>query len=120
MQIHKEIERDEIRDRMTDDTIPAFEIDIRMSDEKRGTYIYDDTEENVIRVRIDPSDRFDLVQQVNTILNNMRTYHSAVKAGCLKCSEEVIVSGVVGNDHYIDEFKCPSCGEDKLINLDKE
>lgn len=111
------VERDEVQDQMSEDTIPNFMIEVKVVNKQRGTYLYDDEEEGVIRIHLDAQDRFDLVQRFNNTLMHLRANHSAIKAGCLDCNSEVILSGAAGSGHRIETFSCPECDGD-LINLD--
>lgn len=103
---------------MTDDNenIPGFKIVVETTEQYEGTYVYED--EDTTKIKLDPSDRLDLVYRFDKILSHLKMYHTGIKAACMDCNAEFIVSGSNRNDHNIDSVMCPECGNGDIINLD--
>lgn len=118
MRSNQEVERDEVSDEMRDEVIPGFKITIEATEDRKGTYIHDDPDEEITRIHIDPIDRLDLVNQVNKLLVHLRAYHHSMKAGCVDCGSEVMVSGTLAptESHEVG-IDCPEC-DGRMINLD--
>ena len=100
---------------MTDDSIPGFSITVETTEEYDGTYVYEDDQKT--KIKLDPSDRLDLVYRFDQILSHLKMYHSGTKCGCMDCNAEFIVSGANHNDHRVDVV-CPECTGENIINLD--
>lgn len=117
MRTNKKVKWDKVQDKMTDDdTIPGFSITVETTEEHTGTYVYED--EDKTKLKIDPSDRLDLVYKFDKILSHLRTYHTGTKSACTDCNTEFIVSGASNNKHEVDGITCPECDSSDIINLD--
>lgn len=103
---------------MTDENenIPGYKVTVETIEQYDGTYVYEDGQQT--KIKIDPSDRLDLVYRFDQILSHLRMYHTGVKAACMDCNAEFILSGSNRNDHKIDNVVCPECSNEDIINLD--
>lgn len=99
-----------------EESIPGYKITVETVEQYDGTYVYEN--ENKTKIKLDPSDRLDLVYRFDKILSHLKMYHTGVKAACMGCSAEFIVSGSNRNNHKIDDVICPECGNEDIINLD--
>lgn len=99
-----------------DENIPGYNITVETTEEYTGTYVYENDDST--KIKLDPSDRLDLVYRFDKILSHLRTYHTGTKTACMECNAEFIVSGASKNDHQVDGINCPKCGSDEIINLD--